>query len=217
MQIDHIFIRARAGGPEAELLSSLGLTEGSGNHHAGQGTENRRFFFKNGFIELLWIADTDEVQGEQTHRTMLFERLTQGEASPFGICFRPSGDEVEAPFPHWQYTPAYLPPGLTIDIGADAPLSEPMCFFVTRAVAPEVYPVERREPLNHALGVNQISSVTLTMPGAAQLSSCSAAARDSGQVRFEAGSEHLMEIVFNENRQGKTQDLRPNLPLILKY
>lgn len=217
MQIDHIFIRARAGGPEAELLSSMGLTEGSGNHHPGQGTENRRFFFQNGFIELLWIADADEIQSAQTRRTMLLERLTQDDASPFGICFRPSSGEGEAPFPHWQYTPAYLPPGLTIDIGTDVPLSEPMCFFLATAVAPHAYPIERREPLSHALGVSQISSVTLTMPGAAQLSTCAAAARDSGQVRIEAGSVHLMKIVFDENRQGKLQDLRPHLPLILKY
>ncbi len=217
MQIDHIFIRTRTGGPEAELLSSVGLTEGSGNHHPGQGTENRRFFFKNGFIELLWIADADEIRSEQTRRTMLFERLTQDDASPFGICFRPSSGESEAPFPHWEYTPGYLPPGIKIDMGEDVPMSEPAWFFIAQATAPGAYPVERRQPLNHAAGLNNISSVTLTMPGAEHLSAPATAARDTGQVSFKAGSEHLMEIVFDENRQGKTQDLRPHLPLILAY
>jgi len=56
-----------------------------------------------------------------------------------------------------------------------------------------------------------------TTSDAKHLSAPATAARDTGQVRFEVGSEHLMEIVFDENSQGKTQDLRPHLPLILKY
>ena len=45
MHLDHIFIRARPGAPEAEALKAFGLTEGSPNRHPGQGTANRRFFF----------------------------------------------------------------------------------------------------------------------------------------------------------------------------
>jgi hypothetical protein len=69
MQIDHIFIRVLPGGAEAELLRALGLSEGSGNTHPGQGTANRRFFFANAFIELLWIADAEEIANEQTRPT----------------------------------------------------------------------------------------------------------------------------------------------------
>jgi hypothetical protein len=148
---------------------------------------------------------------------MLFERLTQDDASPYGICFRPSDGEGEAPFPHWEYTPGYLPPGMKIDMGEDVPLSEPTWFFIAQATAPDAYPIERQQPLNHAAGLNNISSATLTMPGAEHLSAPATAARDTGQVRFKVGNEHLMEIVFDENSQGKTQDLRPHLPLILRY
>jgi hypothetical protein len=217
MQIDHIFIRARAGAPEAEQLLALGWAEGSSNHHPGQGTENRRFFFENIFIELLWIADHDEIQGEQTRRTMLFERLSMEQASPFGVCFRPEGDGDEAPFPHWEYTPAYLPPGLKIDIGMDAPLTEPLWFFLASASAPAAYPFERQEPLYHPLELNRISAITLTMPGAEHLSEAATAARGTGQVRFVAGSEHLMEVIFDDHRQGGTHDLRPHLPLLVRY
>jgi hypothetical protein len=217
MQLDHIFIRTSVGAPQAELLRDIGLTEGSGNRHPGQGTENRRFFFGNAFIELLWVADTDEIENEQTRPTMLFERLSSAVTSPFGICFRSSCDVEQAPFPHWEYTPGYLPPGMKIDIGLDAPLSEPMWFFLAKAAAPDSYATERQQPLSHTLGVNQISAVTLTMPGAAQLSRSATAAHDTGQVRFIEGTGHLLDIVFDDNRQGGMQDLRPHLPLIVRY
>jgi hypothetical protein len=123
MQIDHLFIRVTKGGTEAEALREFGLSEGSGNVHPGQGTANRRFFFANAFLELLWIADEAEIASEQTRPIQLRERLSEGDASPFGICFRPV-----ARFPTWDYRPAYLPAGMNIGIATAAPLMEPMWF-----------------------------------------------------------------------------------------
>ena len=56
-ELDHVFIMCAVGGPEAVALSRLGLKEGSANTHPGQGTASRRFFFRNGYIELLWVCD----------------------------------------------------------------------------------------------------------------------------------------------------------------
>ena len=92
IDVDHIFICVRSGAPEAEALKAMGLTEGLPNKHPGQGTANRRFFFHNVFIELLWLDDAAEAQSELTRPTMLYERLaaSNDETSPFGICFRPA-------------------------------------------------------------------------------------------------------------------------------
>src|SRR5438067_7512672 len=108
MQLDHVFIRAAHGAPEAALLRDVGLLEGSGNRHPGQGTANRRFFFDNAFIELLWIDDARDAASDATRRTRLHERLDPaGGASPFGICFRPGLGQKAVPFPAWAYMPAY--------------------------------------------------------------------------------------------------------------
>jgi hypothetical protein len=57
--------------------------------HPGQGTANRRFFFANAFLELLWIADEEEVRnGKRAHHAA--RAPERGDASPFGICFRPT-------------------------------------------------------------------------------------------------------------------------------
>lgn len=112
MQLDHIFIRSSKGGIEAETLLEFGLVEGTPNTHPGQGTANRRFFFHNMMIELLWVEDISEVQNERTKPLKLFERLsgTSEVVSPFGICFRPSENcNSIVPFTCWKYKPVYLP------------------------------------------------------------------------------------------------------------
>lgn len=75
MEVDHVFICVEHGAHEAEVLKRFGLTEGSANRHPGQGTANRRFFFRNAFIELLYLQDFAEVQNELTKPTRLYERL----------------------------------------------------------------------------------------------------------------------------------------------
>jgi len=57
VEIDHVFVCRSAGAPEADFLIKHGLLEGSGNSHPGPGTANRRFFFSNAYLELLWVAN----------------------------------------------------------------------------------------------------------------------------------------------------------------
>lgn len=211
MQIDHVFIRVAPGGPEADLLREFGLSEGSGNVHPGQGTANRRFFFANAFLELLWIANAGEVANERTRPTKLRERLSadgDGDASPFGICFRPA-----AMFDTWDYAPAYLPPGMQIGIATEAPLSEPMWFYTSAGNAPEGFDSSRRQPLDHAAGVGRITGLRCSLPSVAARSP---AANASG-VELAEGAAHLLEISFDHHARGLSQDFRPALPLIFHY
>lgn len=207
MQIDHIFIRVRPGGPEADLLREFGLTEGSGNVHPGQGTANRRFFFANAFIELLWIANEEEARSPVTSPTMLHERLSlEGSASPFGICLRPSSAAEVADFETWDYRPAYLPPGMAIGIAANTPLTEPMWFFVSKGG-------QWQQPIDHTAGLREITGTKVFSPSQEQASQ---AAHASG-VTFTHSEQHLLEISYDHEIQGKQKDFRPALPLIFKY
>ena len=60
LEVDHAFIACSSGAPEGDALVRLGLVEGSRNTHLGQGTANRRFFFENFMLELLWVANPAE-------------------------------------------------------------------------------------------------------------------------------------------------------------
>lgn len=210
MELDHVFVRARAGGPEAQALRDFGLAEGSPNAHPGQGTANRRFFFRNAYIELLWIVDEQEVDSDLTRPTQLAERLRPGTASPFGICFRPFLENDAAPFPAWDYRPPYLPAGMAIQIGHDVPLREPMWFYLSQARAPQAVPA-------HAAGLHEITSVKVTVPGVSGWSAAARAAMEAGGVVLVEGEEHCLEIGFDGGASGRVHDFRPVLPLTFRY
>jgi hypothetical protein len=211
MQIDHVFIRVAPGGAEAEALRAFGLSEGTPNSHPGQGTANRRFFFANGFLELLWLADEAEAASPATAPTRLHERLGDDSASPFGICFRPTAAQPAPTFAHFAYRPAYLPAGLGIDIASETPLSEPMWFFFSAASAPAGWEGARRQPLHHAARLQRLSAVKLTQPAAP-----SAVALATG-IAFAGGDKHLLELTFDDAARGLMHDFRPALPLIFHY
>ena len=218
MELDHLFVRATLGAPEAALLRAFGLSEGSPNTHPGQGTANRRFFFHNAFIELLWIADESEASSEPTRRTQLHTRLGAVDGvSPFGVCFRPSRAGEAVAFDSWAYTPGYLPPGMQVDIAARSPLAEPMWFFLEGASAPDAAPAARRQPLGHAAAVRDISALTITVPGRQAWSPAALAAIATGKIRLAEGAGHLLEIVFDQGASGRVHDFRPALPLVFRY
>lgn len=217
MKIDHIFVRAKRNAPEADLLGEFGLTEGSGNKHPGQGTANRRFFFRNAFIELLWISDKSEAQSDTTRPTMLYERLSDSSASPFGVCFRPAVQGLPIPFPMWEYTPAYLPAGMTIGISKEVALSEPMWFWLEQGKAPDTAPDDRRQPLAHATGFLEITSIVISTPAGNHSTDAARAAVGTGSISLVKGEQHLMEITFDHGLSGLRHDFRPALPLVFNY
>lgn len=219
MEIDHVFLRTKRGAPEAALLLELGFTEGTCNKHPGQGTANRRFFFHNAFIELLWIDDENEIRAEAARPTMLYERLNHDgfKASPFGLCFRPVDGQERAPFPTWTYAPAYVPQGMVIDIAEDVPLSEPMWFFLKQASAPVSAAEGRRQALTHRCGVREITSIAVTTSATGEWSKPATAAASLGCVTLAQSDHHLIEITFDCGYRHQRHDFRPILPLIVNY
>jgi hypothetical protein len=216
-ELDHLFIWAAPGAPEAERLIAFGLVEGGRNVHPGQGTANRRFFFHNAMLELLWVCDAAEVQGEAIRRTQLWERWrgrTQG-ASPFGICLRPARPDLEGlPFPAWEYRPPYLPAPLAIHVGDGTALAEPWWFylsFVRRGDAARGRP----QPVQHPAGLREVTRLRVAGPWAERPSPVAEAVRRTGVVTFAAEPEHLLEVGFDHEEQGRRVDFRPVLPLIL--
>jgi hypothetical protein len=215
LELDHVFICCSPGAPEGNALVRLGLNEGSPNTHPGQGTANRRFFFRNAFLELLWVSEPAEARSEQTRRTRLWERWSQrtSSACPFGVVFRPKGaNAATAPFATWAYYPTYLPSGLAIEFAEDVPLEEPELVylpFLHRSGPPA------HEPTDHSLPIREVCSVTVGLPSAAGLSQSSLAVLSAGLVAYRLAAEHLLELTFLATQES-TFDLRPTLPLLLR-
>ncbi len=95
MNIDHIFIFTNDNGKIADELVQFGLTEGSSRVHIGQGTTNRKFYFENFFLEILWVHNEEELKSDITKPTGLWQRADFNSSnSPFGICIV-NTDETE--------------------------------------------------------------------------------------------------------------------------
>ncbi len=219
-EVDHLFVWVDEGAPEANSLVSFGLTEGPPNTHPGQGTANRRFFFRNLFLDLVWVSDPAEVQSELVQPTQLWSRWSQREAgaSPFGVCFRPRNSaSIAAPFPAWEYRPPYLPSDWAILIGEDIPLAEPLWFCIGFGQRPDAGERLNHQFLNHSTGFQEVTKIRLTGSLADNPSPTATAALQTGAVTFSPESEALLEMAFDGNTQGNSKDFRPTLPLIFRW
>jgi Glyoxalase-like domain len=221
-EIDHLFVCSSVGAPEAERLAKFGLTEGSGNTHQGQGTTNRRFFFHNAMLELLWVADPQQTRGDVAGPTLLWDRWVGrgqvGSPSPFGVCLRPpSPGGVEPPFSTWSYRPPYLPPELTIEIAATSPLNEPMWFFIPFGRRPDAVKPDLREPLLHSIGLRELTDVRIVVPLLESLSTTAAGVIRRRLLSVVDGPQPLLELTFDGDRGGRIADFRPALPLLFHW
>jgi hypothetical protein len=211
--LDHLFILTDAGAPAAERLIEFGLAEGTRNRHPGQGTENRRFFFQNSMLELLWVCDAAEAASELVRPTGLWERWSRRETGicPFGLILRPeapgSGD---VPFEAREYRPPYLPHPLVFQVAANTPLSEPLLTYMDFA---RTAPMERHD---HPAGLKEVTGVRLTSP-VEQPSAALAALLKAGVFSLRHGLEHHLEIGFDGERQQREADFRPHLPLSFRW
>jgi hypothetical protein len=109
-----------------------------------------------------------------------------------------------------------MPPGLAIEIASGTPLAEPELFYIPFARRPDAI---GREPITHAFGVRELSAVTVGLPAPDRRSRARAArqAEAAGVLAFAAAAEHVMTLGFDGEGAGQTADLRPELPLVLRW
>lgn len=209
-ELDHVFIGTGVGAPEADALVEFGLREGEPNTHPGQGTANRRFFFENMMLELFWVDNERDAKSPLAAGLHVWERWKgrRGEASPFGVCLRPADVATQTmPFAGWAYRPPYFAPRF-IHVGENsASIHEPLiCFQSLPATPPHfVQPA----------GFQRVTELRIFSPFAAEKSEVMADVTRTGTMKYCVGETHLMEIGFHGETNGRTKDLRPQLPLKL--
>jgi hypothetical protein len=218
VELDHVYVWVSTGGPEADQLKALGLTEGQPNRHPGQGTACRRFFFANAYLELIWVHNPAEAQGELVRPLRFWERWSNRahKTCPFGLVFRFGQEDGLLPFATWEYRPPYLPPPLALQIGVNSGcVEEPLlvCFQGNRR--PDARPAPSRPPLEHKAGFRELTALRIFSPHLAVRSAALQAAEETETVAFLHGADYLAELGFDGERQGQRADLRPVLPLVV--
>jgi hypothetical protein len=221
-ELDHVLIWTDVGADVAAELTALGLTEGSSNVHSGQGTTNRRFFFHNVMLELLWIDDDAAARSDLIRPTYMWERWSgrRNGACPFGICLRPTdGANKPIAFEHWPYRPPYLPPSLpSIAMGNNCDrLDEPMLFQTPFGRRPDRFPPEKAQPLQHELGLREVSRTAIVSPQAMPVSPALQGVLDTQAIALRQGEDYCLELGFDRETAGRSIDFRPELPLVLSW
>ncbi|HEY5137742.1 MAG TPA: hypothetical protein VIJ25_00270 [Methylococcales bacterium] len=218
MEVDHLFICTEKYAVAGDLLVRSGFAEGSSNTHPGQGTANRRFFFQNLMLELLWATNLDEITSPKTMPLRLYERcVTRSlETCPFGLVLRPTFETSDdAPFPTWAYCPDYLPNPLKMQVGANTPLSEPNILYFGFARGRGIAATE--ETTNHKLGVGRVTKLDIQIRQSEEFSRVVQMVNKIENVKIEKGDKYFMMLEFDNHEKGSIVNFEPHLPLEISY
>jgi hypothetical protein len=232
LERDHIFVWVSPGAPEAARLQKLGLyTDGKVHKHVGQGTSSTVFSFENAYLELIWIDETEVARrkGQEMGTDMLARAAwKQTGASPFGVGLhhRPAGSG-DLPFPAKKYWAEWMKPDTFISIAESSfNLKEPFYFVVPDYLAvPSADQLklllnsqpDYRRNYTHALGVRRLTGVKITSNPVGKFSETASMLAKNGVVSVKRGKSPHAELTFDGGTQGKVLEVRPTLPLSLRY
>lgn len=219
LEPDHAYIWVSHGASEGALLRELGITQWPDTVKPGEGVEWIGFQFENFFLELLWV--TDEHLFQETwlswhppHQERANWRTTG--ASPFALAFHRADPEVSplpAPFQvedWWDEQGGYVS-------GAHAQLPFLMVMGPRHAMPDPLWMTpEARTLADNSVGIRRLTSWTLGTPQPLDHEALELLV-DQGALRMRESSGHVLELTFDEHRQGKTFDARPDLPLVIHY
>jgi hypothetical protein len=215
MEAGHIFIFSDSQGAEADELISFGLIEGSNRIHPGQGTSNRKFYFDNFYLEILWVSNENEIKSTLTAPTYLWERANYklNGNSPFGLCLNYSEDTDRLFKDCLSYKPSYLPAGMAIEVitNQDSPYL-PWTFRW-----PPISGLKKaEEPTHHRPALNELTKIRFGIPLNSYQNKYTNFFGSNEKIVFEAASQHHLALEFDHGRLGQTKTFS-TLPLIIEY
>lgn len=211
MQLDHFFILASTGAPEADELVKIGLIEGTSNTHPGQGTANRRFFLANTTLEFLYITDIAETVNGAGKGLRLAERAIDIDGSPFGLVSRVEADCTDPDFPSWQYFPDYFPKPMCFYVGDNSDdFTEPLCICM-----PPALPKPKNAPAPSNSGWS-LTELQISIPGIGASAALSAFG-ECELVTIRYNEDHRMTLVFNNAQEGLSKNFMPDIPLVIEW
>ena len=214
MKIDHIFIFSDCQGKEADELVKFGLTEGSNRIHPGQGTRNRKFYFDNFFLEIVWVNSESEIKSELTAPTKLWERAnyTLNGASPFGLCLASSDDIDDLFSQSLKYRPSYIPEDLSFEIITNE--KKPYLPWTCRLPATAVDLTA--EPRQHQTGIEKLTKVKFGIQNKNFQNRFTDLLERDSKILFHYSDRHRLTLEFDNHKRNLTKNLK-DIPLVIEY
>ena len=237
LAVDHYNIWVKNPKTTKQRLTEIGFTsvpDSLSQIHKGQGTTGRYFNFLNGYLELIFIYDQNEFEiNNKINNDLDFgERadFDKNGASPFSIALKVKEYDVEKiPFEKISYHQDWMKENANIYAAKNSKtyLMEPSIFVVYPEIESDTFetlsdlkniPEEyafAREFYKHPNGAKNITKAIITSTDLNLKTATILAVNGIPNLTVKNGTEHLMELYFDDNKQGKSFDLRPELPLII--
>lgn len=219
LEPDHLYLWVSPGAPEGAVLRKLGILQYPDTARPGEGVEWITFAFENIYLELLWVADESRFRETWVayHPPHLDRaRWRDTGSSPFGLAFhRAESPTAELPAVFrvtdwWDGEGGYAP-----DVGPEIPF---LMVMGPRYAMPDpiwMTPAARELAANPP-GIRRLTDWTLGTPRPPDHEAVDLLVRQ-GALHVIPSTRHVLELTFDEGRQGRTFDARPDLPLIFHY
>ena len=215
MEVDHLIIFSNDQGREADELVQFGLLEGSNRIHPGQGTRNRKFYFENFFLEIVWVNSESEITSKLTAPTKLWERSNHKKngSSPFGLCLQNTDDLDDLFEDCLQYKPIYLAEGLSFDIITNEESSH-LPWTCRLPFAPGIK--KSHEPTDHPNGIRNLTKVVFGIKGGNHQNRLVKFLSKESKIAFEPYEDHHLTLEF-DNKKRERAETFTSIPLTIKY
>ena len=223
LALDHVWIVVLPGAHEREALEKAGFTISKEvNHHDGQGTASVTVEFQSSYLELIWpdpgvSVDPGLEKAAEKFRNRMMWHSTGW--CPIGPGFRwTTPADVPLPVPTWTITAPWLTQGTEIEMLTPSDdTNSPSLFVSPRQLTDPAEQAGRSAQYPHAIGVTRITGVRLLSPGNYKPIRALAYLTTQTQLSLAKGDEWLLELTFDGGKQKLSKDLRPDLPLVIRY
>lgn len=223
IEFDHIWTMVSPNAPERAALQSAGFRISPDiNRHDGQGTASITVEFQNAFLELMWPDSKVPVAPDLGRAAEKFRQRMLWRSSgwcPIGIGFRRATLSKDAwPFSTWSVAAPWLPAGSAIEMFTPRDDStSPSLFVSPRALADTAEQAARASRYQHEIGVHRVTAVRLITPKVYQPIEPLTYVQKQRVLDMEQGDEWRVELTFDGRTKNKSKDLRPELPLVVRY
>ncbi|MEJ7821911.1 MAG: hypothetical protein WKF85_06295 [Chitinophagaceae bacterium] len=227
--LDHIYFMVPNHGKEAiQILSDIGFVVNPKVYHiTGEGKSSRIILLENAYLEILYVDDSVSYTSEEALNQSKRKTWFSGNAmSPFGVAFRRApevGDSI--PIPNRASPPE--PPGSWAKEGSffnditdeDDTLSTYL-FVIPSYMGHDQSVAKRKEKtpelFAHPNGVKSLTNAIFYGPPHA-IPAKEKYITNVAMLKFVKAKENYAEFEFDHGKQNQIKDLRPALPLVLKW
>ncbi len=237
LSVDHFNIWVTDPEKAKKRLMDIGFTavpDSLSEVHHGQGTTGRYFNFLNGYLELIFVNDSAELQENNKANPELdfTARADFGKngASPFSIALKMKDyDPERIPFQKVRYHQSWMKEGVAIYAAkrSKTHLNEPSVFVVYPEIVadhfetladlqkiPEEYAFWR-ECFKHPNGAQRVTRINITSTDVDRAAETIQTLNGIDILTVQRGPAHLMELYFDDQVQGQSFDLRPEIPIVI--